>query len=61
MGWKSTIDISRDQAISVILSSQDRKKYETMTNNELEDMMSELGIGDDPQLPYHGHNFNITD
>lgn len=32
-----------------------------MTNEELDQMMYELGIGDDTDKPYFGHNFNIIE
>lgn len=59
MGWKSTIDITRAEAIQVILSSLDKTPYEEMSDEELSDIMYALGIGDDIDKPYYGHNFNI--
>lgn len=61
MGWKSTIDITREEAIYAIISSLEKKPYDDMTNEELENLMYELGIGDDINKPYFGHNFNIYD
>lgn len=61
MGWKSTIDIHRSEAISVILEAINQKAYHSMSNSELEDEMYRLGIGDDTDKPYFGHNFNIHD
>ena len=60
MGWKSTIDITRDQAINAILRSMPNS-FEELSNAELEDMMYKLGIGDDLGKPYYGHNFNVVD
>ena len=30
-----------------------------LTDQELEDMLENLGFGDNPNLPYYGYNFNI--
>jgi hypothetical protein len=60
MGWKSTIDITRDQAINAILRSMPNS-FEELSNAELKDMMYKLGIGDDLEKPYYGYNFNIVD
>ena len=32
-----------------------------MSNSELEDELYNLNYGDDPNLPYYGHNFNIIE
>ena len=61
MGWKSTIDITRGEAINAILKSLDKTPYDNMTNEQLEDMMYKLDIGDNINLPYYGYNFCITD
>lgn len=61
MGWKSTIDISREDAIRLILIAQDRKRYEEMTNEELENLLYQYEYGDNPELPYYGYNFSIED
>ena len=61
MGFKSTIDITRSEAIRAIKESLDNTPYNHISNEELEDMMYELGIGDDTNKPYYGHNFNIKD
>jgi hypothetical protein len=61
MGWKSTIDITRSEAIRAIIDTINRKSYDEMSNEELEDVMYGLGIGDDVGKPYFGHNFNIKD
>jgi len=31
-----------------------------LTDSELEDLLENLGYGDNPRLPYVGHNFNIV-
>jgi hypothetical protein len=61
MGWKSTIELTRREAIDAIMKSLDKTPYDEMTNEELEDMMYGLNIGDDINKPYFGHNFIITD
>jgi hypothetical protein len=59
MGWKSTIDITREEAIQAIINSFDKTKFEDRSNSELERMMYQFNIGDDINKPYFGHNFNI--
>ena len=59
MGWKSTIEITRKEAIQAIISSLDKTPYDEMTNEQLEDMMYQLDIGDDLNKPCYGHNFII--
>jgi len=60
MGWKSTIDITRKEAISAIMNAMDKTPFDDMTDDELKDEMYGLGIGDDVNLPYHGYNFCIV-
>ena len=59
MGWKSTIDITRAEAIRVIMESLDKTPYDEMSDDELKDLMYGLGIGDDVDKPYYSYNFNI--
>jgi len=59
MGWKSTIDIKRRDAINAIISTIDKTPYDEMSNEELETLMYNLGIGDEAGKPYYGHNFNV--
>ncbi len=59
MGWKSTIEITREEAIKAIILSLDETPYDQMTNEQLEDMMYKLDIGDDVDKPYYGYNFTI--
>jgi hypothetical protein len=59
MGWKSTIDITRVEAIQAIMVSLDKTPYDEMTNEELKDIMYGLGIGDCTDKPYYSYNFNI--
>lgn len=61
MGWKSTITITRRQAIAAIVQVIDKTPYEEMTNEELDDMMCKLGIGEDVGKPYYGYNFIVSD
>ncbi len=61
MGWKSTIEISRRDAIKAIMESLDKTPYDEMTNDQLDDLMSGLNIGDDIDKPYYGYNFIIRD
>lgn len=61
MGWKSTMEITRRQAISAIMQAIDKTPYDDMTNEQLEDMMDRLGIGEDFDKPYYGHNFIVRD
>lgn len=59
MGWKSTIDITRSEAIQAIMASLDKTPYDEMSDDELKDVMYQLGIGDDVDKPYYSYNFNI--
>ena len=59
MGWKSTIDITRNEAKRLII--QKLAMLDELTNKELEDMVEELGYGDDTNLQYYGYNFNVVD
>ena len=59
MGWKSTIDITRNEAKRLII--QKLAMLDGLTNKELEDMVEEVGYGDDTNLQYYGYNFNVVD
>ena len=59
MGWKSTIDITRNEAKRLII--QKLAMLDGLTNKELEDMVEDLGYGDDTNLQYYGYNFNVVD
>jgi len=61
MGWKSTINLTRDEAMSAIMSALENTPYDEMTNEELDDIMCSMNFGDDTKLPYYGHNFSIYD
>lgn len=59
MGWKSTMDITREEAIRLIMN---RAMFvHTFTDQELVNMVESMGYGDNKELPYYGHNFNIID
>ena len=57
MGWKSTIDISRAEAIDAI--REDFFKLDKKTNNELAVILMALGFGDDTEKKWYGHNFCV--
>lgn len=54
MGWKSTIDISRKEAIDLI-----QKYLLNATNDQLANAVESIGYGDDPDLEHYGHNFCV--
>ena len=57
MGWKSTVDITRADAYNMIALYFSTAMQ--MSDSELTDLLETLGYGDNPKLPYIGHNFNI--
>jgi hypothetical protein len=59
MGWKGTRDITRDEALRLCFSTLDT--LDQKSNEELGDMLENLGYGDDLRLPYYGYNFNIVE
>jgi hypothetical protein len=59
MGWKITIDITREEAKRLIL--QKLVNLDQMSDRELADMVEELGYGEEADLEYYGHNFIVTD
>lgn len=61
MGWKTTVKITREQAINLILSARSRKPYDKKTNEELEQLLYENDYGDNPKLSHFGHNFIVVD
>jgi hypothetical protein len=58
MGWKSTVDITREEAIRLAIKAI--SNVYNMSDTELEDFLEELGYGDVPSLEYFGYNFRIT-
>lgn len=61
MGWKSTIDITREEAIRLAIKELTKKLSEiyTMSDSNLEDFIEDLGYGETQGMEYFGHNFNI--
>ena len=59
MGWKSTKNISRDEAISLIQSRLQYDILHRMTNKELEEIVEGMGFGENPDLLHYGHNFLV--
>jgi 20S proteasome alpha/beta subunit len=58
MAWKSTIDITRDEAIQLVIKAM--AKVHTMSNTELEDFLEVLGYGETIGMEYFGNNFRIN-
>ena len=58
MGWKSTANISRKEAIQLIFARM--SDVHQMSDQELDDMLVTLGYGDNINLPYYGNNFIVT-
>jgi hypothetical protein len=59
MGWKSTVDITRDEAKRLIMAKM--MILDHMTNDDLENLVEALGYGEDTSLAYYGHNFIVID
>ena len=58
MGWKSTIDITRTQALALVMDYA--LQCGNLSDVELENLLETLGYGDNQNLPHFGYNFNIT-
>lgn len=58
MGWKSTIDISREKAKDLIIT---RLMQDDVSNDELSLTLEDLGYGENTELEYYGHNFCVLD
>lgn len=58
MGWKSTVYITRAEALQLIAK---RTGNPAISNKELEDKVEDLGYGDNPDWEYFGHNFIVVD
>lgn len=56
MGWKSSKQISRNEAILLIT-----ERALSASNEELELALVNLGFGDDMNLPHYGYNFSVVD
>ena len=63
MGWKSTVDITREQEIQLATRELAKKigEIHTMSDTQLEDYLEELGYGETQGMEYFGHNFRIVD
>lgn len=60
MGWKSTIEITREEAIRLIIQRINENILNSMTNRDLEYMVEDIGYGDNPEWEYFGHNFFVV-
>ena len=60
MGCKSTIEISREEAIRLIQSKLSDEILSKSTNRDIEYMMEDMGFGDNPDWEYFGHNFFVV-
>lgn len=56
MGWKSTKNISRHEAISLLV-----KRIPDMTDEDLGRALVAVGYGDNDDLEYYGFNFSVDD
>ena len=57
MGWKSTTDITREDAILELIN--EFMKITNKSDKEIEEMLYTFGFGDNPDLKWFGYNFNI--
>lgn len=55
MGWKGTKEITRSEAIKLIMD-----RVYNSTDDQLEETLTDLGFGDDTKLPHIGYNFKIV-
>lgn len=60
MSLKSTIEISREEAIKLIQSKMSDEVFRSMLNRDIEYMMEDMGFGDNPDWEYFGHNFFVV-
>jgi hypothetical protein len=60
MGWKSTIEISREESIKLIQSKMSDEVFKSMLNRDIEYIMEDMGFGDNPDWEYFGHNFFVV-
>jgi len=59
MGWKSTIEINRDEAKRLI--TKKLLPLDHLSNKELENMIERMGYGEGIELEYYGYNFIVVD
>ena len=60
MGWKSTIEITREEAIRLIQKRTLDEVLQVMSNRELELIVEGIGYGDNMDWEYAGHNFWVV-
>lgn len=60
MGWKSTITITESEARLAIAKARAYHEQKELTAENLERELFALDVGDNPDLPYYGHNFEIV-
>ncbi len=58
MGWKSTKEIGREEAINLIYERISEIGY--LSNEELGNILEGIGYGEDRKLPYYGYNFSVS-
>lgn len=58
MGWKSTIKLTRDEALTLIF---DRLNSSNIPNDDIGIILESMGYGDNTNLKYYGYNFTIVD
>jgi len=56
MGWKSSIVLTKEKALSLIMS-----RLLNASNDELGYTLESLGYGENSDLSYFGHNFIVVD
>jgi|TARA_R110000851_G_scaffold112921_3_gene237297 hypothetical protein len=59
MGWKSTLEITRKEAVSLV--HKRLLSLDELSDSELESLIEDLGYGDDTNLSHYGCNFSIID
>ncbi len=58
MGWKSTKEIGREEAINLIYERISEIGY--LSNEELGNILEGIGYGEDRNLSYYGYNFSVS-
>ena len=58
MSWKSTIDITREEAIRLIIARANT--VDSLSNETLGSILIGMGYGDNQGLQHYGHNFRVT-
>ncbi len=57
MGWKSTMDITREKLQMEV--QVEMLNLSHLTNAELIELAEDMGFGDDADKNYYGHTFHI--